>query len=56
MKLLTETSKHVNEIKRNVDEMIDARRKGNKIENSREKAIFYCDNVKPYFDTLKYHA
>ena len=56
MKLLKDTSKHINIIKQNVDDMIDARRTGNKIEDPREKAIFYCDKVKPYFDTLKYHV
>ena len=56
MKLLSETSKHVNIIKANVDAMIGARKKGNKIEDAHKKAIFYCDHVKPYFDTLKYHV
>ena len=54
--MLKETSKHVNAIKNNVDEMIEARKKGNKIEDVRNKAIFYCDEVKPFFDTLKYHV
>ena len=29
---------------------------GNKIEDPKEKAIHYCDKVKPYFETLKYHV
>lgn len=56
MILLRDTSKHINSIKKNVDAMIEARKVGNKIEDAREKAIFYCDQVKPYFDTLKYHV
>ena len=56
MKLLRESSKHINIIKAKIDEMIDARRKGNKIEDAKEKAVFYCDEVKPYFDILKYHV
>lgn len=56
MKLIREISVHINIIKENVDEMIEARKKGNKIKGSREKAIFYCDNVKPYFDVLKYNV
>lgn len=56
MKLLQETSKHINVIKNSVDDMVEARKVGNKIEDPREKAIFYCDKVKPYFDTLKYHV
>ena len=54
--LLQDTSKHTNLIKKNVDEMISARRKGNKIENAKDKAIFYCDKVKPHFEILKYHV
>jgi glutamine synthetase len=56
IKLLQETSKHINVIKLNVDAMIEARKVGNKIEDAREKAIFYCDNVRPFFDILKYHV
>jgi glutamine synthetase len=54
--LLKDTSKHINLIKKNVDEMIAARKKGNKIVNAKEKAIFYCDKVKPHFEVLKYHV
>ena len=43
-------------IKKNVDEMVEARKVGNKITKARDKAIHYCDNVKPYFDTIKYHV
>jgi len=28
----------------------------NEIENSREKAIMYCDEVKKYFDEIRYHV
>ena len=56
MKLLKESSKHINIIKSNIDEMIEARKKGNKIDDPKKKAVFYCDEVKPYFDTLKYHV
>ena len=49
-------SKHITVIKANVDSMIDERRKANKIEDARERAIAYCDHVKPYFDQIRYHV
>jgi glutamine synthetase len=36
--------------------MILARKVANEISNTREKAIYYCDNVKKYFDEIRYHA
>jgi glutamine synthetase len=36
--------------------MIEERKKANRIENIRDKAIAYCDKVRPYFDEIRYHA
>nr|MDQ3072861.1 glutamine synthetase type III [Bacteroidota bacterium] len=47
---------HVSEMKENVFAMIDARKKANLMEDAREKAIAYCHEVKPFFDTIRYHA
>lgn len=49
-------SSRIAHIKSFVDEMIDERKKANKIEHAEEKAEAYCSNVKPYFDKIKYHA
>ena len=49
-------SEHINVINTRVKEMIEARKVANAIENTREKAIFYCDNVKKYFDEIRYHV
>ena len=35
--------------------MIEERKKGNNIEDWQKKAYAYCDNVKPYFDTIREH-
>ncbi len=43
-------------IKTKVAEMIEARKKANKLENVREKAIAYCDKVKPFFDVIRDHV
>jgi glutamine synthetase len=40
-----------------VEKMIGERKKANEINNSRDKAIAYCDNVKgKYFDIIRYHV
>mgnify|MGYP001017546555 CR=1 FL=1 len=36
--------------------MDEARRKANKIEDMRKKAIAYCDTIKSYFETIRYHV
>ena len=36
--------------------MIQERKKSNIIEDLREKAISYDENVKPFFQPIRYHA
>ena len=47
-------SKHVNIIKKNVDDMVEARKVANRIEDARERAINYCNVVRAYFDVIRY--
>ncbi len=42
-------------IKEKVEEMVEARKKANKIADEREKAIAYHDTVAPKFDEIRYH-
>ena len=42
-------------IQRLTGEMIDARKKANKIEQMREKAIAYHDTVSVFFDEIRRH-
>ena len=52
---IEEMSKHVETIKTGVRDMIEERKKVNKIEESRERAIAYCDDIKEkYFDKIRY--
>ena len=56
-KTLNKISEHINKVSTLTEEMIEARKKCNKIEDSREKAIAYCEEVKDkYFDAIRYHA
>lgn len=54
--IITKISEHINAIKENVEAMIQARKKANVIEDLREKAINYDENVKPFFQPIRYHA
>ena len=56
MEIITKLSEHINFIKTNVDEMIEERKKANVIEDSREKSIAYDENVKKYFEPIRYHV
>jgi glutamine synthetase len=49
-------SSHLNPIYTYVNEMIEARKKANKLEHAEEKAFAYCNEVKPYFDKIRYHV
>ena len=42
-------------IKEKVDEMVNARKVANKIENEREKAIAYHDTIVPLMEAIRYH-
>ncbi|MGI4020026.1 MAG: glutamine synthetase III [Janthinobacterium lividum] len=56
MELIRKISTHITEVKTNANQMLEERKKANAIEDMREKAIAYDDNVKSYFDTIRYHV
>ncbi|MBA9077306.1 MULTISPECIES: glutamine synthetase III [Rufibacter] len=47
-------SRHLTTIKTNVEAMVEARKVANKVEDTRERAIQYNENIKSYFDTIRY--
>lgn len=49
-------SKHVNGLNDKVNLMIAERKKANVLDDARDKAYAYCDNVKSRFDEIRYHA
>ena len=51
---IIEISERVSRLLAAVKDMTEARKKANKIEDAREKAIAYCDNVKSFFDSIRY--
>ena len=56
VELITEISGHVDAISKDVHELIEARKKANVIEDPKNKAIAYCDKVKPYFEKIRNHV
>ncbi|HUQ97209.1 MAG TPA: glutamine synthetase III [Chitinophagaceae bacterium] len=55
--ILEVMSNHINQLSDSVEQMIQARKKCNKITDTREKAIAYCTDVKEaFFDKIRYHA
>jgi len=56
MEQITEISEHIDKIMTYVNEMTEARKVANKIQDPEEKAESYCHRVLPYFDKIRYHS
>lgn len=57
LKVIDKITEHIDAVKSGVADMTEERKKVNKIEDNREKAIEYCDNVKgKYFEKIRYHV
>lgn len=54
--IIKEITGHITVIQQKVNEMVEARKVANKIENSRERAIEYCYKVKSHFAEIRYHV
>ena len=55
IKTIKEISKHVENIRKLVYQMVDERKSINKLSNSRDRALRYCDNIlNKYFDNIRY--
>lgn len=54
-RLIRKIAGHINAVTKMVDEMIEARKRANRITDLRSKAIAYHDEVAPYLDTIREH-
>jgi glutamine synthetase len=54
--LIQDIGRHMERIKTLSDEMTEARKRANVLADPREKAIAYCDQVRPFLDQIRYHA
>ena len=55
MKIIREIADHTAAIEQGVEDMVNARKVANKIENPRAKAVAYHDTVETYFKAIRYH-
>lgn len=53
LNLLEQIGEHIGELKKLTDEMTDARKRANGLSTINKKAQAYCNNVKPYFDSIR---
>ncbi|RDK84719.1 glutamine synthetase III family protein [Marinirhabdus gelatinilytica] len=56
MELIEAISGHIAKINKGITDMINERKKANKIENAEKRAFAYCDKIKPYFEEIRYHC
>ncbi len=56
MELIEQISEHIAKINRGITNMINERKKANKLASGEKLAAAYCNNVKPYFDEIRYHC
>lgn len=57
LKVISKITEHIDAVKHGVMDMINERKRVNKIEDTRKKAIEYCHSVKhKYFDKIRYHV
>jgi len=53
-KIIEQIAEHTSAIEKGVEELVEARKKANKIEDEHAKAIAYHDEVEPYLDEIRY--
>ena len=56
LSIVKDISRHIEKINSGITDMIEARKKANKLEDAEEKAFAYCNEVKPFFETIRYHC
>lgn len=56
IELIKDISKRIEAINSGVTKMTNARKKANEIEDLEAKAAAYCNNIKPFFDEIRYHC
>jgi glutamine synthetase len=56
LQLIEQISEHIAKINKGITDMIEARKKANKIEDAEKRAVTYCDDVKSFFQVIRYHC
>lgn len=53
---IKEISEHISEVKTNVFQMKEERKKANRMEDVEEQALSYSEKVMPYLEVIRYHV
>jgi glutamine synthetase len=56
MGLIEKISEHIEKINQGITNMINERKKANKMVDVEKCAAAYCDKVRPHFDEIRYHC
>ncbi|MBC7449282.1 MAG: glutamine synthetase type III, partial [Hymenobacteraceae bacterium] len=56
IEMIRQMSRHINTMQTKVELMIEARKVANNLEDVRARAISYCDDVKAFFEPIRYAA
>lgn len=56
MDLIESISQHISKINKGINDMTEARKKANEIQDAEKKVFQYCNKVKPFFDEIRYHC
>ena len=56
LEMIQEISERISVINTEINKMTEERKQINPIEDVEEKSVKYCSNVKPYFETIRYHC
>src|SRR5690554_1135197 len=56
MQIIEDISSHIERINSDVTQMIEARKRANVMESKEDRAFAYCDQVRPYLATIRYHC
>jgi len=54
--IIEQMGEHLVTLKKKTDTMNEARKKANKLSDRHKKASAYAENIKPYFDEIRYHS
>ena len=54
LEIIREIAERTEKIERGVEELVEARKVANRIENARDKAVAYHDNIAPKMETIRY--
>lgn len=56
LEIIEDISLHIEKINSGITQMIEARKRANKLDDAEKRAFAYCDDVRPYFEDIRYHC